>query len=85
LLLLISNFKLTHYRILNTLGVDAARAMESAGSPEIKARLKAQTEEAMAREIFGAPFFMVGDEPFWGNDRLEEAVAFAAHSEEVNK
>jgi 2-hydroxychromene-2-carboxylate isomerase len=71
--------------ILNALGVDAARAMAAAGSPEIKAKLKAQTEEAMAREIFGAPFFMVGNEPFWGNDRLEEAVAFAAHSEEVNK
>jgi 2-hydroxychromene-2-carboxylate isomerase len=63
--------------ILSKLGVDAASAMAAASSPEIKARLKAQTEEAMAREIFGAPFFMVGDEPFWGNDRLEEAVAFA--------
>jgi 2-hydroxychromene-2-carboxylate isomerase len=63
--------------ILSKLGVDAASAMATASSPEIKARLKARTEEAMAREIFGAPFFMVGDEPFWGNDRLEEAVAFA--------
>jgi 2-hydroxychromene-2-carboxylate isomerase len=64
--------------ILSGLGADAGRAMTAAGSPEIKAQLKAQTEQAMAREIFGAPFFMVGDEPFWGNDRLEEAVAFAA-------
>jgi 2-hydroxychromene-2-carboxylate isomerase len=63
--------------ILSKLGVDAASAMAATSSPEIKARLKARTEEAMAREIFGAPFFMVGDEPFWGNDRLEEAVAFA--------
>ncbi len=66
--------------ILSKLGVDVAPAMAAAGSPEIKAKLKAQTEEAMAREIFGAPFFMVGDEPFWGNDRLEEAVALAAGS-----
>jgi 2-hydroxychromene-2-carboxylate isomerase len=64
--------------ILTALGVDAGRAMTAAGSPEIKERLKAQTEEAMRREVFGAPFSMVGDEPFWGNDRLEEAVAFAA-------
>jgi 2-hydroxychromene-2-carboxylate isomerase len=64
--------------ILGTLGVDAAKAVAAANTPENKARLKVQTDEAMTRGIFGAPFFMAGDEPFWGNDRLEEAIAFAA-------
>ncbi len=30
----------------------------------------------MARGIFGAPTFVVGDELFWGNDRLEDAIAW---------
>jgi len=63
--------------ILTSLGVDADRAIAAANTPENKARLKTQTDEALARDIFGAPFFVVGDEPFWGNDRLEEAIAWA--------
>ncbi len=63
--------------ILTKLGVDEAAATAAANLPETKARLKAQTDEAIARGIFGAPSFMVGDELFWGNDRLEEAIEFA--------
>jgi 2-hydroxychromene-2-carboxylate isomerase len=63
--------------ILTSLGVDADRAMTAANTPENKARLKSQTEEAQARGLFGAPSFTVGDELFWGNDRLEDAIAFA--------
>jgi 2-hydroxychromene-2-carboxylate isomerase len=48
--------------------------------------LRAQTERAVAIGIFGAPTFTVGDELFWGNDRLETAleswrVRYAAASE----
>ena len=43
-----------------------------------KGRLRANTEAAAARGIFGAPTFFVGDEMFWGNDRLEDAIALAA-------
>jgi len=64
--------------ILSKLGVDATRAFAAANTPENKAGLKAQTDEAIARGIFGAPSFTVGDELFWGNDRLEEAIVFAA-------
>jgi 2-hydroxychromene-2-carboxylate isomerase len=39
-----------------------------------KAALRARTAEAQARGIFGAPMFFVGDEMFWGNDRLEDAL-----------
>jgi len=63
--------------LLEGLGVDAAAAMEAASTPETKEALKAQTEEAQARGLFGAPSFTVGDELFWGNDRLEAALAWA--------
>jgi 2-hydroxychromene-2-carboxylate isomerase len=37
--------------------------------PVWKARLKAENDAAVAAGVFGAPFFMVDGEPFWGNDR----------------
>jgi 2-hydroxychromene-2-carboxylate isomerase len=56
------------------LGGDS-RALSQAA--ESKAALKAQTDAAIARGIFGAPSFTVGDELFWGNDRLEDALDWA--------
>ena len=45
---------------------------------EIKARLRAQTQEAQRIGIFGAPSFVTADgELFWGNDRLEQALDWA--------
>ncbi len=38
---------------------------------EVKERLKANTDEAVARGAFGAPTFFVGDAMFWGNDRMQ--------------
>lgn len=63
--------------VLNDLGLDAADIAARSNAPENKARLKSQTEEAVARGIFGAPSFFVGDELFWGNDRLEDAIKWA--------
>ena len=63
--------------ILAGLGVDAAAAVTAANTPQNKERLKKQTEEAIARGIFGAPSFTMGEELFWGNDRLEEAIDWA--------
>jgi 2-hydroxychromene-2-carboxylate isomerase len=63
--------------ILLALGVDADAAMAAANTPENKDALKRQAEEAAARGLFGAPSFTVGDELFWGNDRLEAALAWA--------
>ena len=63
--------------ILRALGVDAEAALAEANAPPIKERLKDQTAEAAARGLFGAPSFTLGDELFWGNDRLEAALAFA--------
>jgi 2-hydroxychromene-2-carboxylate isomerase len=63
--------------ILTGLGVDAGLALATANAPENKEALKRQTEEAGSRGLFGAPSFTVGDELFWGNDRLEAALAWA--------
>jgi 2-hydroxychromene-2-carboxylate isomerase len=38
----------------------------------------ASSEEAVARGIFGAPTFLIGSELYWGNDRLEDALAYCA-------
>ena len=42
------------------------------GKPEVKDRLKAVTEEAVARGVFGAPTFFVGKEMFFGKEQLRE-------------
>ena len=63
--------------ILAKLGVDAEAARAEANALPIKDRLKQQTEEAARRGIFGAPSFIIGDELFWGNDRLEAALEWA--------
>ncbi|MDN3519554.1 2-hydroxychromene-2-carboxylate isomerase [Aquisalimonas lutea] len=50
---------------------------------DVKSRLRMNTEHAVARGIFGAPTFVVGDELFWGHDRLDEALQWwrDAHAE----
>jgi 2-hydroxychromene-2-carboxylate isomerase len=64
--------------IVSALGHDAAAALAQAQSDDVKSRLRAQTEDAAARGIFGAPSFVTADgELFWGNDRLEAAIAWA--------
>ena len=52
-------------------GFDAEAFMALVADPEVKARLVATTEEAVARGAFGAPTFFVGDEMFFGQDRLD--------------
>jgi 2-hydroxychromene-2-carboxylate isomerase len=66
--------------VLGSLGLPAAEILESAHGGENKERLRLQTEEAVRLGIFGAPSFVVGAELFWGNDRLEQAVAWCDNS-----
>jgi uncharacterized protein (DUF924 family)/2-hydroxychromene-2-carboxylate isomerase len=63
--------------VLQRLRVEPRPWLARAATPEVKDRLRAQTDEAIARGLFGAPAVTVGDELFWGNDRLEEAIAHA--------
>lgn len=62
---------------LEACGVVAQPWLDRAEQTETKLRLRALTDEARARGLFGAPSFLVGDELFWGDDRLEDAVAWA--------
>lgn len=63
--------------ILTELGADSAALIAAASTDASKAALRARTDAALARGIFGAPMFFVGDDMFWGNDRLEDAIAHA--------
>ena len=64
--------------ILQRLGHDAEGLFARSETPENKQRLRQQTEEAQELGIFGAPSFLVGGDLFWGDDRLEQALAVAA-------
>ncbi len=63
--------------LLRDVGADATAVLRDAESPAVKDRLRAQSDEAQRLGIFGAPSIVVDGELFWGNDRLEDAVAWA--------
>jgi 2-hydroxychromene-2-carboxylate isomerase len=64
--------------ILQSLHLDSQKIFGRIEQADLKDRLKRQTAEAQARGMFGAPSFLVGDELFWGDDRLEQALAWAS-------
>ncbi len=65
-----------------SLGLDADSTMKAASAEPNKQRLRAVTEEARSKGVFGAPtFFSEDGEMFWGDDRLERALAFVAGEE----
>lgn len=57
--------------VLQRAGIDPASMMAAVTDPEVKAALKATTEGAVARGVFGAPTMFVGDRMFFGQDRLD--------------
>lgn len=61
--------------VLRGLGLDAQTVLDAAQSHANKLKLREQTEAAKTKGIFGAPTFFVGEEMFWGNDRLDDALA----------
>ncbi|MEX0276344.1 MAG: 2-hydroxychromene-2-carboxylate isomerase [Ruegeria sp.] len=52
--------------------------LSRANDADIKADLFGQVARAKSADMFGAPSFLVGDELFWGDDRLESAISYAA-------
>lgn len=62
--------------ILATLGQPPREVLARAEAEENKQRLREQSQMTVVKGIFGAPTMVVGDELFWGNDRLEDAIAF---------
>jgi 2-hydroxychromene-2-carboxylate isomerase len=68
----------TIHAVLTSFGQDGAAVLKAAQSDAVKGVLRSQTEEAQKLGIFGAPSFITSDgELFWGNDRLEQALAWA--------
>ncbi|TQV68166.1 2-hydroxychromene-2-carboxylate isomerase [Exilibacterium tricleocarpae] len=66
--------------ILVKLGVETAEALATAQSPALKKRLREHTAEAIKKGVFGAPSFITEDgELFWGDDRLEQALAWQSN------
>jgi 2-hydroxychromene-2-carboxylate isomerase len=56
--------------VAQSVGLDGDAVVAATTDAAVKDALRAATEEAVARGAFGAPTFFVGEELFWGNDRL---------------
>ena len=61
----------TIVRLADQSGLDGERLLAAAADPALHERQDALTREAIARQVFGAPFYFYRDEPFWGQDRLD--------------
>lgn len=64
--------------VLESLGKDPERVVAQAMSKAVHEQVEAETETARALGIFGSPTFAVGQEIFWGDDRLEDALDWLA-------
>ena len=58
-------------QVLEEAGLDAPALLAMAADPQVKESLKVRTQQAVERGAFGAPTFFVGEEMFWGQDRLD--------------
>lgn len=63
--------------LLRDLALDADALIGRAKTEAVKESLRRQVDRARNLGLFGAPTFFVGDEMFWGNDRLEDALEWA--------
>ena len=64
--------------IVGTLGVDSSKLLTALGEAPIKERLKTETQAAIERGVFGSPYLFIDGEPFWGNDRFDQAERWMA-------
>jgi 2-hydroxychromene-2-carboxylate isomerase len=62
--------------VAHGLGIARDDLLAAVADPRIKDRLKAQTQAAIGRGVFGSPFIFVDGEPFWGADRLPQVEAW---------
>jgi 2-hydroxychromene-2-carboxylate isomerase len=65
-------------QVLNKAGLDSTALLAKAEEPEIKAELATNTEKAAERGAFGVPTFFVGNDMFWGKERLAQVEAALA-------
>jgi 2-hydroxychromene-2-carboxylate isomerase len=66
--------------LLGEAGLPVEALVAGAADPDNKAKLVANTENAVARGVFGIPSFFVGDELYFGKDRLRDVLE-AAHND----
>lgn len=57
--------------LIKDVGLDADQVMKLGSEPKWAERRVADTKAALARNVFGAPSYVIGNEIFWGQDRLE--------------
>lgn len=69
-------------RIASEVGL-TADAVERSQRPEIKAQIRANTEDAIARGMFGVPTMLVDDQMFWGCDSLPHLAYYLEHGDVV--
>lgn len=62
--------------VASMLDIDGAAVVAGANSEPIKEQLKAEVAAAVERGVFGSPFVIVDDEPFWGFDRFDQVEAW---------
>lgn len=68
----------TLHKILSDLGRDADACLSRAAQPDVLALYQQRTDTARDLGIFGSPSYVSGSEVFWGDDRLEDALAWCA-------
>ena len=61
----------TMIAIADACGLDGKLLSAAATSPTVTGKWEADTDRAILRGVMGAPFFIIGDEMLWGQDRLE--------------
>ena len=67
---------------LKAAGFDGEALLAKANDPRNKDLLRRETEDAIKRGVFGVPTFIVGDELFWGDDRIEDLERYLAGAPE---
>lgn len=58
-------------KVITSVGLDPKSMLEASSSSAVKDQLRANTDNAVQRGAFGAPAIFVGEELYWGNDRLD--------------
>ncbi len=58
--------------VAEAFGIERDTVLAALQEGAVKERLRQETEAAIGRGVFGSPFVIVDDEPFWGNDRLDQ-------------
>ena len=63
--------------ICSELKLDKDKIIENANSEEIEKKYLSNTENARKNKIFGSPSFVVNNEIFWGDDRMEDSISWS--------